>query len=251
MPPEPPPLPDPLELSFVMHVSDVLRIRGEVARYFDGYAPPEGRHGRAVGVGVVGLLVALVAWAFVSAVGIDLPEQLLLPLAILAGTAYFVRAQYKGRVRRTLADGTVVSRPLTVDELDLLGSHRVSIDASGCTVTMPNATLHYPAFRFDAVRRTGGAVAVALLPRNVFVIPLTVFGSDEAADRFSARAADIFLRSRDPAAYVRRLMAGDAVPCPACGYDMHGAQNVVCPECGKEVTIDALLARDRAMSRPA
>ncbi|HYD00115.1 MAG TPA: hypothetical protein VEB22_02715 [Phycisphaerales bacterium] len=250
MPPEPPPLPDRVEVSFVMHVSDVLRIRGEVARYFDGHAPQEGRLGRAIGVGVVGFLVALVAWAFVSGVGVGFPEHLLPPLAVLAGTAYLVRAQYKGRVRRTLPDGTVVSRPLTVDELDLLGSHRLSIDASGCTVTMPNATLHYPACRFDAVRRTGGAVAVALLPRSVFVIPLTVFGSDEAADRFCGCAAGIFLRSRDPAAYVRRLMAGDAVPCPACGYDMHGAQNVVCPECGKEVTIDALLARDRSLSRP-
>ncbi len=41
-------------------------------------------------------------------------------------------------------------------------------------------------------------------------------------------------------AALRRLLAEHSVPCPACGYNLRGLQELRCPECGLGITEDAL-----------
>ena len=42
-----------------------------------------------------------------------------------------------------------------------------------------------------------------------------------------------------------RHMGGDAIACPACGYNMSGLKEVCCPECGARYTIDQFFAAVR------
>ena len=42
----------------------------------------------------------------------------------------------------------------------------------------------------------------------------------------------------DDAAIITAFLADRHVPCPACGYDLHGASGGVCPECGQRLALN-------------
>ncbi len=38
-----------------------------------------------------------------------------------------------------------------------------------------------------------------------------------------------------------RIVTGDDVPCPSCGYNLRGLREARCPECGSSFTIEQLV----------
>lgn len=255
MTPSESPTPDSLGVTFAMSKDDLLRIREELPRYFASQPLPVNRLQRLAATAVAVMTTAIVVFVLRTAYvhGREMLQMMdwppvLASIGFVVITAGLIR-WWRGSERQAIAR-KIRSTPLSVDELMLLGPHSVSIRHDGCSVATPHSSASFPASSFDTVNVLESLVVLALLPRQVYIIPKSAFVSPDACREFSDRASAMFAKFRDPAGFVQSLLQHEAVPCPRCGYSLQRAGSATCPECGKLVTVDSLLARDPKRTPP-
>lgn len=113
--------------------------------------------------------------------------------------------------------------------------------------------------RWTSARRlwTIASIFLAMVPAAAMVLLLSLtmrFSPDEIAAVFSAMiwapawlacTALVWRETRLERIGRLRRLGADAIPCPACGYNLTGLREARCPECGSQFTLEQLLASQR------
>ncbi len=197
----------------------------------------------AVAIVLTGLLAAGFATDTFGMGSIEGRPVLALAVGAAVAGAWWTVAQY----RRTLAPvsrAALVDNQVRTEEVRYhLGPQVLTIGPDRLALSMRHHDITQRWSGIAEVHETPDGVYFRRLDRHAYLVPKRIFASPDEAKAIVARArAWLDEAGHGDGRRIRAFLAERDVPCPACGYNLRGASNRTCPECGRELDAGLLAA---------